>query len=22
HAVVGIRHLLMDFGYLEETLEA
>lgn len=21
HAVVGIRHLLMDFGYLEETLE-
>ena len=22
HAVVGIRHVLMDFGYLEETLEA
>ena len=22
HAVVGIRHLLMDFGYLEETLES
>jgi succinate dehydrogenase / fumarate reductase cytochrome b subunit len=22
HVVVGIRHLLMDFGYLEETLEA
>lgn len=21
HAVVGIRHLLMDFGYTEETLE-
>ena len=21
HAIVGIRHLLMDFGYLEETLE-
>jgi succinate dehydrogenase / fumarate reductase cytochrome b subunit len=21
HAVVGIRHLMMDFGYLEETLE-
>jgi succinate dehydrogenase / fumarate reductase cytochrome b subunit len=22
HAVVGIRHVLMDFGYIEETLEA
>ncbi|MDU1170298.1 MAG: succinate dehydrogenase, cytochrome b556 subunit [Citrobacter freundii] len=22
HAVMGIRHLLMDFGYIEETLEA
>lgn len=22
HAVVGIRHLLMDFGYLAETLES
>ena len=22
HVVVGIRHMLMDFGYLEETLEA
>ena len=22
HTVVGIRHLLMDFGYLDETLEA
>ena len=22
HIVVGIRHMLMDFGYLEETLEA
>lgn len=22
HVVVGIRHLLMDFGYLEETLAA
>ena len=21
HAVVGIRHLMMDFGYLEETFE-
>ncbi|HGW1148023.1 TPA: succinate dehydrogenase cytochrome b556 subunit [Klebsiella pneumoniae] len=22
HVVVGIRHLMMDFGYLDETLEA
>ncbi|MBJ3814496.1 succinate dehydrogenase cytochrome b556 subunit [Shimwellia pseudoproteus] len=22
HVVVGVRHMLMDFGYLEETLEA
>lgn len=22
HAVMGIRHLLMEFGYIEETLEA
>jgi succinate dehydrogenase / fumarate reductase cytochrome b subunit len=22
HVVGGIRHMLMDFGYLEETLEA
>ncbi|WP_330985661.1 MULTISPECIES: succinate dehydrogenase cytochrome b556 subunit [Enterobacterales] len=22
HAVLGIRHLMMDFGYLEETFEA
>lgn len=22
HVVVGIRHMLMDFGYLEETFEA
>jgi succinate dehydrogenase / fumarate reductase cytochrome b subunit len=22
HAVGGIRHMLMDFGYLEETFEA
>ena len=22
HVVVGVRHMLMDFGYLEETFEA
>lgn len=22
HVVVGIRHMMMDFGYLEETFEA
>ncbi|ENH6680805.1 succinate dehydrogenase, cytochrome b556 subunit, partial [Salmonella enterica] len=22
HVIVGIRHMLMDFGYLEETFEA